>query len=71
MFNMTLEQELHSHTYTYNGFTHTRTHTHIHNEIRGETTAIMVHGLNQNWFQEVLLYNIQSGFVKKLVAHVL
>lgn len=48
MFNMTLEQELHSHTYTYNGFTHTRTHTHIHHEIRGETTAIMVHGLNQN-----------------------
>lgn len=71
MFNMTLEQELHSHTYTYNGFTHTRTPTHIHNEIRGETTAIMVHGLNQNWFQEVLLYNIQSGFVKKLVAHIL
>lgn len=24
----------------------------------------MVDGLNQNQFQEVLLYNIQSGFVK-------
>lgn len=43
---VTLEQELHTHTYTYNGFTH----THTHNEIRGETTAIMVDGLNQNQF---------------------
>lgn len=48
MFIVTLEQELHTHTYTYNGFTHT--HTHTHNEIRGETTAIMVDGLNQNQF---------------------
>lgn len=46
MFIVTLEQELHTHTYTYNGFTH----THTHNEIRGETTAIMVDGLNQNQF---------------------
>lgn len=44
MFIVTLEQELHTHTYTYNGFTHT------HNEIRGETTAIIVDGLNQNQF---------------------
>lgn len=48
MFIVTLEQELHTHTYTYNGFTHT--HTHTHNEIREETTAIMVDGLNQNQF---------------------
>lgn len=46
MFIVTLEQELHTHTYTYNGFTH----THTHNEIRGETTAIIVDGLNQNQF---------------------
>lgn len=46
MFIVTLEQELHTHTYTYNGFTH----THTHNEIREETTAIMVDGLNQNQF---------------------
>lgn len=46
MFIVTLEQELHTHIYTYNGFTH----THTHNEIRGETTAIMVDGLNQNQF---------------------
>lgn len=46
MFIVTLEQELHTHTYTYNGFTR----THTHNEIRGETTAIMVDGLNQNQF---------------------
>lgn len=46
MFIVTLEQELHTHTYTYNGFTH----THTHNEIRGETTANMVDGLNQNQF---------------------
>lgn len=44
MFIVTLEQELHTHTYTYNGFTHTL------NEKRGETTAIMVDGLNQNQF---------------------
>lgn len=48
MFIVTLEQELHTHTHTHIMDSHT--HTHTHNEIREETTAIMVDGLNQNQF---------------------
>lgn len=44
MFIVTLEQELHTHTHTHIMDSHT------HNEIREETTAIMVDGLNQNQF---------------------